>query len=199
MTLPALCHTAGKDLAGYSPVTSAHAGEGALPVETLCSAIVLFSDNGAANLLLARIGGPSALTAYVRGLGDATTRFDRYEVAASRRSGILDTTTPRAIVGTAQAILLRDVLSPKSRRLLESWMVACKTGVDRVRAAFPKTWTVGDKTGTGDGECNDYAIAWPLGRASLVMAAYYDAPGMELEVQEAVLRGVVSAIAAWAG
>ena len=149
--------------------------------------------------MLARVGGPAALTAYVRNIGDPTTRFDRYELAASRRSGMLDTTTPRAIVGTAQATLLRDVLSPKSRTLLESWMVACKTGAGRLRASFPRTWAVGDKTGTGDGECNDYAVTRVPGRAPLVMAAYYDAPGMELKAQEAVLREVGFAIAAWAG
>ncbi len=65
-----------KDLVGYSPVTSAHVSKGALPVETFCSAIVLFSDNGAANLLLARVGGPAALTDYMRGIGDPMTRFD---------------------------------------------------------------------------------------------------------------------------
>lgn len=187
------------DLLPASPVTAAHLDQGALPVGVLCAAILEVSDNAAANLLLARVGGPPALTAFVRSLGDGVTRFDRYELAAGRRSGSLDTTTPRAIVATARTILLGDVLGSGSRAQLEAWMVACKVGGTRLRASLPPDWVVGDRTGTGDGECNDYAIARPQGRPPLVMAAYHDAPGQELAAQEAVLREAGAVIAAWAG
>lgn len=188
-----------RDLLPHSPVTAAHVAQGALPVDALCAAIVLFSDNGAANLLLRRVGGPSALTAYARGLGDGVTRFDRYELAAGGRSGMLDTTTPRAIVGTARTLLLGDALQAGSRARLEGWMRESRTGAARLRAAFPGGWAVADKTGTGDGACNDYAIARRAGRAPLAMAAYYDAQGMELEAQEAVLREVGAVVVKWAG
>lgn len=186
-----------QDLLGHSPVTAEHIGEGALPVHALCAAIVLYSDNGGANLLLRRVGGPAALTAYVRRIGDLVTRFDRYELAASDRSGVLDTTTPRAISRTARTLLLGDALSPQSRALLVRWMIECKTGANRLRASFPTTWIVGDKTGTGDGNCNDYAFVRRRGRAPLVMASYYDAPGMELAAQEAALRDVGLVIVQW--
>ena len=187
------------DLVGYSPVTTAHLGEGALSVGALCAANILSSDNAAANLLLKRMGGPEALTAYVCAIGDTTTRFDRYELAASDRSGDLDTTTPRAIAGTVQTILLGEVLSKTSRARLEGWMVACQTGTKRLRASFPKEWIAGDKTGTGDGNCNDYAIVRRQGHAPLVMAAYYDAPSMKTGAQEAVLREVGAAVVRWVG
>lgn len=198
-TLANLVRYGEKDLVAHSPVTSAHVGQGALPVGVLCSAILRFSDNAAANLLLARVGGPAVLTAYVRRFGDPVTRFDRYEPVAAERSGILDTTSPRAIVGTARAVLLGDVLSPKSRVRLERSMAACEAGAARLRASFPPSWTAGDRTGTGDGACNDYAIARRPGRAPLIMAAYHDAPRMEIAAQEAVLREVGSAIVTWAG
>jgi beta-lactamase class A len=35
------------------------------------------SDNTAGNLLLANLGGPAGLTAYVRSIGDEITRLDR--------------------------------------------------------------------------------------------------------------------------
>jgi beta-lactamase class A len=197
-SLSTLVTYSGQDVVGFSPVTQAHLQKGALSVEELCAASVLFSDNGAANLLLARVGGPQALTAYVRRIGDGLTRFDRYEVAASRRSGILDTTTPRAITGTAQTLLLGNVLSPASRTLLEGWMLACRTGSARLRASFPKDWITGDKTGTGNGSCNDYAIVRRAGHAPLMMACYYDNQDLDQDRQEAVLRAVGSAIVAWA-
>ncbi len=190
------------DLLPVSPLTQAHlagGAEGALSVEALCAAILAVSDNAAANLLLARVGGPAALTAFARGIGDATTRFDRYEPAAGRRSGMLDTTTPRAVAGLARALVLGDVLAPGSRTRLEGWMAACSVGRTRLRAAFPPAWVVADRTGTGDGACNDYAVVRRAGRAPLVAAAYHDAPGMEMEAQEAVLREAGMAVAAWAG
>ena len=189
-----------RDLVAHSLVTEAHVSEGALPVGVLCAAILSVSDNAAANLLLAQVGGPAALTAFARGeLGDRATRFDRFEPDAGRRSGALDTTTPRAIAGAARALLLGGVLRPASRARLEAWMAACEPGRTRLRAAFPKAWVAVDRTGTGDGACNDYAVVRRPGRGALVVAAYHDAPGMEMAAQEAVLRDVGAAVAAWAG
>ena len=59
-----------QDLLPASPVTTAHVAGGRLSVEDLCRAILEQSDNAAANLLLARVGGPESLTAYARRLGD---------------------------------------------------------------------------------------------------------------------------------
>ncbi len=188
-----------KDLVAPSPVTEAHVRKGALPVGVLCAAILSVSDNAAANLLLARVGGPAALTAFARGLKDGVTRFDRFEPYAGQRSGVLDTTTPRAIVGTARTLLLEDALRPASRARLEEWMAACEPGRVRPRAAFPKAWEAVDRTGTGDGACNDYALVRRAGRGALVMAAYHDASGMEMAAQEAVLREVGATVVAWAG
>ena len=65
-----------QDLLEYAPVAREHLAEGFLPLERMCQAVVEFSDNSCANLLLARVGGPPALTAFWRGLGDAVTRLD---------------------------------------------------------------------------------------------------------------------------
>ena len=189
------------DLRPSSPITSArlaHAAEAEMSVADLCQAILERSDNAAANLLLARIGGPQALTAYIRSLGDTITRTDRYELIGGR-SGDMDTTTPRAIATLARTTLLGPTLMPPSRALLRRWMQANAPGQTRLRAAFPATWTAADRTGTGDGICNDYAIAWPPNRAPLVIAAYYEAPGTDLPSQEIVLRAVGAAAVAWAG
>lgn len=40
----------------------------------LCHAAITVSDNTAANLLFDVVGGPPAVTAFVRGLGDQVTR-----------------------------------------------------------------------------------------------------------------------------
>lgn len=168
------------DLLEYAPDTRAHLGDGAMTVEALCAAAVERSDNTAANLLLAQLGGPAGLTAFLRATGDATTRLDRNEPTLNTNlaGDPRDTTTASAMARTMATLLLSPrVLSPASRARIEGWMVASSTGRARLRAGMPSTWRIGDKTGTGErGACNDVAVAWPPGRAPIVVAAYVEAP-----------------------
>src|SRR4029078_8925016 len=68
-------------LLANSPVLEPRIAAGAteMSVRDLCAAAVTFSDNAAANVLLAGMGGPQALTSFARSLGDEVTRFDRTE------------------------------------------------------------------------------------------------------------------------
>ena len=194
-----LVHYSGKDLIFTSPVTKANVARGALPVGALCQAIVEESDNTAAILLMRSAGGPAALTQFLRGLGDSVTRSDRYEPESNTYSGVLDTTTPRAIATAARSILLGSVLSPQSRAQLEGWMSACKPGLNRLRAALPADWKAADRPGTSiEAETNDCALVRPPGRAPLLVAAYYDAPGISMDAREAVLREAGTAFVKWA-
>jgi len=186
------------DLAGFSPVTGARLQEGSLPVEALCRAAVEVSDNTAADLLLRSLGGPAALTSWLRGLGDAVTRVDRGEPALNRPNGVLDTTTPRAMASTARTLLLGEVLQPASRNRLEGWMASATPGLARIRAGLPRGWRAGDKSGTGRDETNDVAILRPPRRPPILVAAFYEAPHLPEPAREAVLRGVGAAVARWA-
>ncbi len=202
-SLARLVHFDAHDLstAGYPdflcPVTAAHVSQGALTLATLCQASVEVSDNLAAILLMRSIGGPPGLNRFIRSLGDEVTRSDRYEPASNAYDGPFDTTTPRAIIGSASKLLLGDILKPSSRELLASWMIDSTPGLRRLRAGLPLDWVTGDKAGTyGPDETNDYAITWPSGRRPILVAAYYNAPGMDLDLREAVLREVGMAVAA---
>jgi beta-lactamase class A len=188
-----------KDLIFTSPVTRTNIGKGAMSVDDLTRAMVEVSDNTAAILLMRSAGGPSGLTKFVRSLGDAVTRSDRYEPKSNECSGALDTTTPRAIIGSVQKILLGNVLKPESRQWLEAAMIACTPGLKRLRAALPSGWIAGDRPGTGiEGETNDYAIVRPPGRAPLLIAAYYSAPKLSMMDREVVLRETGRAFVKWA-
>jgi beta-lactamase class A len=197
--LARLVHYTEKDLIFTSPVTKANVTHGAMSVGALCQAIVEVSDNTAAILLMRSVGGPAGLTGFVRGLGDTVTRSDRYEPESNKYSGSLDTTSPSAIARLVNRILLGDVLSPASRAQLETWMVATQPGLNRIRAALPADWQAADRPGTSvEEETNDYALVRPPGRAPLVIAAYYDAPGVSMDSREAVLREVGAAFVSWA-
>jgi beta-lactamase class A len=163
------------DLLVNAPVTSSHVAEGGLSVGVLAEASVKVSDNTAANLLLAKLGGPSGFTAFVRSAGDNVTRLDRNEIELNDNDpgDPRDTTTPRAMVGLMRQILCGDVLQPASRSLLLRWMRECETGRRRLRAGLPADWSVGDKTGSSKrGAVNDVAIASPPGRAPILIASY---------------------------
>lgn len=160
------------DLVDPSPIARRHVG-GGMTVREICDAAVRRSDNTAGNLLLAELGGPTAITEFARSVGDDVTRLDRTEPAlnAAVPGDERDTTTPRAIAGTFRALVLGDHLDPADRALFTEWLVGNTTGDERIRAGLPPGWRVGDKTGTGAyGTANDVAVAWPPGGAPIVLA-----------------------------
>ena len=181
------------DLVPYSPVTGTHAGGRGLSVGALCDAAVTLSDNTAGSLLLDSFGGPAALTAYLRSLGDRVTRLDRREPALNEAEpdDPRDTTTPLAMLETLRTLVLADALSPSSRTQLMAWLAADRVGDERLRADTPKGWRIGDKTGSGARHAtNDVAVLWPPGRAPIIVTAYYiDARASEDE-RNAVLAEI---------
>lgn len=163
-------------LVTYSPATEKRVGPPGMTVAELCEAALTLSDNTAANLLLASFGGPPALTAYARSLGDAVTRLDRIEPDLNEAApgDPRDTTTPAAMLENVRRLVVGDALTPGSRARLADWLLANKTGDARLRAGLPVGWRVGEKTGTGNhGATNDVGVAWPPGRAPLLLAVYY--------------------------
>lgn len=168
-------HYSTEDLVPYSPVTEQHVEDG-MTVADLCHAAITYSDNTAGNLLLDRIGGPAGLTRYFRGIGDPVSRLDRYEVELNLWSPgeVRDTTTPEAAGRDLRALTLGHALHPDDRARLVGWLRANTTGGARIRAGLPATWTIGDKTGSGDayGPANDIAIAEPPTGAPLILAIY---------------------------
>ncbi|WP_339035907.1 class A beta-lactamase [Bradyrhizobium symbiodeficiens] len=163
------------DLLEYAPVAKQNLAAGAMSVSEMCKAIVELSDNTCANLLLARIGGPAALTAFWRSLGDTTSRLDHNEPELNRSppGDPHDTTTPAAMAGNLRRMVLGEALTPASRALLTDWMVNCKTGANRLRGGLPAGWTIGDKTGNnGKDASGDIAVVWPKPDTPILTAAY---------------------------
>lgn len=200
---------AAADLLPNSPITGQHVAAGGMTVLALAEAAQKTSDNLAANLLLRRIGGPPALTAFWRSLGDATSRLDRFETALNRvePGERHDTVTPRGIAGSVARIVAGDGLEAAHRTLLLGWMRETATGVRRIRAGLPGSWVAGDKAGTANYDTlgtmvNDIAVAGPAGRKPLVIAAFYRTPvgtGPVRPQDEAVLASVGALVARWSG
>jgi beta-lactamase class A len=162
----------------HSPVTEKHTGSPGLTVGRLCEATITTSDNTAANLLLATTGGPAGFTRFVRGQGDALTRLDRIEPSLNESSpgDERDTTTPQAMAGLLQQLVLGGGLQPTSRRQLTDWMLANQTSGARLRAGLPAGWRLADKTGAGDhGSNNDVGVFWRPNGQAVVVCVYLTA------------------------
>jgi len=161
-------------LLNHCPITEKHLNDG-MTIQELCAATVAYSDNAAANLLLTEIGGPAALTAWLRSIGDNHTRLDRNEpeLNTSIPGDLRDTTTPRAMTTTLRKLALEDGLPAAQRTQFQEWLIGNTTGDKRIRAGVPSSWKVGDKTGTGPyGATNDIGVIWPAGRAPIVASIY---------------------------
>ena len=139
------------DLIAHTPFTGQRLHEGATLRELARTAQVT-SDNLAANIVLERVGGPDALTAFWRRLGDDTSRLDRMEPDLNfvPPGEERDTTTPAAMAQTLARMTASGIdwpLVPEREAELRRWMGESVTGLDRVRAGLPDEWVAGDKTG----------------------------------------------------
>ena len=162
------------DLVDYSPITEQHVGAG-MSVADLCAAALQYSDNTAANLLIAQLGGLAAVTAYARSIGDPQFRLDRWETELNTATpgDPRDTSTPEAMGRSLQRLALGDALPSAQREQLCVWLRGNTTGAARIKAGIPASWTIGDKTGGGHyGTANDIAVLWPPQRSPVILAIY---------------------------
>jgi len=187
-------------LIAWSPVTETRAGT-AMTGEELCAAMLETSDNTAANLLLDAIGGPAALTRWLRGIGDPTTRLDRTEPAlnAAEPGDPRDTTTPAAMAGTLARLCFDDGLPAAARNRLTDWMHAHRFGGALLRAGMPG-WILADRSGAGGFDSRGVvAVAWPPAPgAPWIVAAYLHQGPAAMPARDALLARVGAVVAAMA-
>lgn len=168
-------HYTRNDLVAHSPISGQHVGDG-MTVSELCAATLQYSDNTSANLLMKLLGGPSAVTAYARSIGNGEFRLERWETELNTAipGDPRDTVTPFAMALSLRSLALGDALPPAQRAQLNDWLRGNTTGAKRIRAAVAADWQVGDRTGSGDyGTTNDVAVLWPPHREPIVVAIYY--------------------------
>lgn len=187
-----------KDLVSYSPITKHHLGAPGMTLAELCQAALNYSDNTAGNMLLKQLGGPPGLTRYARSLGDNVTRLDRWETALNEAvpGDPRDTTTPVAMRGNIQKLVLGKALSPTSSETLGHWLLGCKTSDARLKARLPAGWRVGDKTGSGDhGSTNDVGVIWRPNKKPIAVTVYLTNTDADQSARNATIASVGQIIA----
>ncbi|WP_455356673.1 class A beta-lactamase [Streptomyces sp. SYSU K217416] len=185
---------------GYAPITSRPENlANGMTVEQLCAAAICHSDNAAGNLLLHKLGGPTAITRFCRSVGDRTTRLDRWEpeLNSAEPGRVTDTTSPLAIGQTYARLSLGSALRAPDRKRLTSWLLANTTGGAKLRAGLPSGWIVADKTAGGDyGTNHDVGITWPPGRQPIVMTVLTAKREPEAEADNPLIAKTATLLAA---
>lgn len=179
-------------------MTEKHVGTG-MSLHELCEAAVRHSDNTAANLLLDQLGGPKRLDAMLDEWGDQVTRMERREPELNEWApgATRDTSTPRALAQDLRALVVGDVLGAAERAQLATWLKTSTTGTELIRAGMPKGWVIGDKSGAGSthGTRNDIAVAWPPGRAPVVLAVMSNRPTQDARYDNKLIADAAAVVA----
>ncbi|MCC9624093.1 class A beta-lactamase [Thalassospira sp. MA62] len=186
------------DLVAYSPVTEKHVGKPGMTIGALCDATMSLSDNTAGNLVLDALGGPDAVTAFLRDIGDDVSRLDRWEPDLNEATpgDARDTTTPADMAADLQKLVLGDVLSDTSRTRLTDWLVGNEVGGPLIRAGMPKSWVIGDRTGAGGyGSRANVGVVWPAGQNPVVVAIYITQTDADFETRSNAIAEIGHAIA----
>ena len=187
------------DIVSYSPVTKERVNGAPFTMRELCEITVTISDNAAANIVMKELGGPDAVTAYLRGIGDTVTRVDRWEPDSN--TGIpgdpRDTTSPNAAAETLKKLVLEETLPDAERQLLTDWLIGNKVGDATLRAGLPEGWRIADKTGAGaNGSRNNIAVIWPEARKPVVIAIYITQTAASFKARNAAIAEIGRALAA---
>jgi len=164
-----------KDLVTYSPVTEKNIPNG-MTISELVKAMLQYSDNTAANLLIARLGGIVSINNFVKDLGDFDFRLDRIEPAlnTAHPNDVRDTASPLSMAKILYEIIFGHTLSDKQKTQLISWLKGNTTGDVSIKAGIPQNWTIGDKTGgAAYGTTNDIAIVWSDNGTPMIVSVYF--------------------------
>jgi beta-lactamase class A len=141
---------------------------------TLMEQMLIHSNNHSTDILIATLGGPSAIDSWLRAHRLRGIRVDRNiaQLLAARRDlhDIRDSSTPVAMLQLLRLIDSGDALSPRSRALLLDIMRRCATGRNRIRGLMPPEAMVEHKTGTLTGYTGDVGfLTRPDGRRIAVV------------------------------
>lgn len=166
------------------PVARVHPGT-VLSAQQLMELSITRSNNEATDALLAAVGGPAAVNAWLAKAGIAGQHLDHTMATLVRDDGRINpattidqrtASTPRAMVSLLGAIDRGGALSPQSRAVLLDTMTRTVTGSKRIKAGLPEGVLFAHKTGTLRNVTDDVGIVrLPDGR-HLALAIFVAGP-----------------------
>ena len=191
----------------YSPIKEAIKGKQSdFTIRELMTRAVCSSDNTACDLLIARAGGASAVTAMLKEAGITGIRVDRPEGTLQPESVQIakflkdprDTALPQAMVEMLQKLHSGNLLSKSSTAVILEDLFNCKTGPARIKAGLPVGWTLAHKTGTGrdvagqNTATNDVGVAVGPHGETIYIAVFTKGSRAKIEEREAFMAKVAA-------
>jgi beta-lactamase class A len=169
---------------------------------SLMARMLIHSDNRATDILLADLGGPTAVHNWLQDNGMQGLRVDRTIADLLRSKRDLwdrrDSSTPGAMVDLLKRIYKAELIKPESRNYLLDLMAQCATGKNRMKAMLPGV-PIEHKTGTLDGLTDDVGfITLPDGRrvaVAIFARGGNDRPRTIAETARAIYDGFKSVFA----
>lgn len=134
----------------HSPLRDQHPEGVTLALSDLLRAAASKSDGTAADVLLGLVGGPEAVTAYVRGLGVAglTVAVTEKDMGRDPEAQYWNWATPMGAIALLRALDEGRGLSAKSRQHLLRLLAETSTGPNRIKGRLPGGAPVAHKTGS---------------------------------------------------
>lgn len=200
-----------------TPVAPVYEGQ-RLPVRQLIELMITRSSNPATDALLRVVGGPKAVTAWVRRAGIRDFTIDRDIATLVRDDGEFDpanhvdrrdSATPVAMVELLKGLYQGKYLEPESRQVILGAMSRTITGKRRMPHLLPMEARVLHKTGSLNGTSSDVGFIETPDGHTLAIAIYVTGQGTRpareariATITRALYDGYGSAAAArstWAG
>jgi beta-lactamase class A len=167
------------------PVAPVRAGT-MMSAQGLIELALTRSDNQATDALLAAIGGPRAVNAWLLRSNIQGIHIDRDIATLVRDDGAVnpattvdprDSATPTAMVRLLSGLYSGRWLSPSSRQVLLGAMERCVTGKGRIRAQLPEGTMVAHKTGTLSNTASDIGLIRTADGRTMAVAIYVTGQG----------------------
>ncbi len=186
----------------YSPLQDRYPNANVdLPLREFIRLAVAHSDNGAEEVLLRIIGGPSVVQSYIHSLGisafqllDSERDLDRDESLQYR-----DWIEPAAAVQLLERLVNNPPVSPAANSFLLQTLISTTTGPNRLRAGLPPGTVLAHKTGSSGAHggmtaaTNDIGlITLPDGR-KLAIAVFVTDSRADEDTREGVIARIAQA------
>ncbi len=185
----------------HSPIRDQNPAGVTLPLADLLRAAASGSDGTAADMLLGLVGGPGAVTAYVRSLGvdGLTVAVTEKDMGRDPQAQFQNWATPSGAAAVLHALDEGRGLSSESRQHLLRLLTETPTGPNRIKGRLPEGTPVAHKTGssrTVDGvtaATNDIGIiTLPNGRR-VALAVFVSGSPADDATRERVIADVARA------
>ncbi len=134
----------------WSPLQKKHRGtDASFSLAALLDATLIESDNIATDALIRHIGGLAGLnkTLAAMGMPDVAFHAMEREMQLSHSHAAKNQLSAKQVITLLRTLRRGKLLSPASTRELTRRMEACVTGREKIRAQFPASYTVGNRSG----------------------------------------------------